>query len=191
MYKIFDSLLNWKDISVTNIEIFEKKQFSLQIFFSLLQVYMVYMVSFIFRLNASLLTVCTYKGFAYLLCWPRGRGRWLVCTRRFPFHESYLIFIIIFFWKLFFPHDIYPHPWPTTSTHYTPCCRRRTFSFVRAVAQAVPAATSQIHRRHMRTRLSGDCKSQEKLKTMLIQNFEGTTTSIMVFSKRPIERKVP
>ena len=27
----------------------------------------------------------------------------------------------------------------------------------------------------------GDCKSQEKLKTMLIQNFGGTTKSIMVF----------
>ena len=36
-------------------------------------------------------------------------------------------------------------------------CRRRMFSFVRKVAQLVPAATSQIHRRHMRTRLkNGD-----------------------------------
>ena len=32
-------------------------------------------------------------------------------------------------------------------------CRRRMFSFVREVSQAVPAATSQIHRRHVRTRL--------------------------------------
>ena len=35
-------------------------------------------------------------------------------------------------------------------------CRRPMFSFVREVSQAVPAATSQIHRRHMRTRLN-DC----------------------------------
>ena len=35
-------------------------------------------------------------------------------------------------------------------------CRRRMFSFVREVSQAVLAATSQIHRRHMRTRLN-DC----------------------------------
>ena len=30
--------LNWKDVSVTNVDIFEKKQFSLQFFFNLLQV---------------------------------------------------------------------------------------------------------------------------------------------------------
>ena len=30
--------LNWKDVSVTNVDIFEKKQFSLQFFYSLLQV---------------------------------------------------------------------------------------------------------------------------------------------------------
>ena len=35
-------------------------------------------------------------------------------------------------------------------------CRRRMFSFVREVSQAVLAATSQIHRRHMRTSLN-DC----------------------------------
>ena len=35
-------------------------------------------------------------------------------------------------------------------------CRGRMFSFVREVSQAVLAATSQIHRRHMRTRLN-DC----------------------------------
>ena len=34
-----------------------------------------------------------------------------------------------------------------------PSVYRRMFSFVREVAQAVPAATSQIHRQHMRTRL--------------------------------------
>ena len=31
-------------------------------------------------------------------------------------------------------------------------CRRRMFSFVREVAQVVPAVTSKIHRWHMRTR---------------------------------------
>ena len=32
-------------------------------------------------------------------------------------------------------------------------CQRSTFSFVREVAQVVPAATSQIHRRHIGARL--------------------------------------
>ena len=32
-------------------------------------------------------------------------------------------------------------------------CRRRMFSYVREVAQVVPAATSKIHRQHMRIRL--------------------------------------
>ena len=85
--------------------------------------YIVYRVSFIFRLNAFLVSVCT-KGFAYLLCWPRGRGiRLLVCTRRFSFHEFYNFLLsnfllFIFFGKLFLPttftdtHD--PRPLPTT-----------------------------------------------------------------------------
>ena len=46
----------------------KKKQFSLQFFFSLLQVNIVYSVSLIFRLNAFLVSICTYKGFAYFLC---------------------------------------------------------------------------------------------------------------------------
>ena len=32
-------------------------------------------------------------------------------------------------------------------------CQRRTFLFVREVAQVVPAATSQLHRRHIGARL--------------------------------------
>ena len=47
-----DHSLNWKDVSVTNVDIFAKKQFSLQFVFSLPQVYIVYRVCFIFRLNA-------------------------------------------------------------------------------------------------------------------------------------------
>ena len=46
------------------VDIFEKKQFSLQFFFSLLQVYIVSRVSFIFRLSAFLESVCT-KGLAF------------------------------------------------------------------------------------------------------------------------------
>ena len=107
--------LNWKDVSVTNVDIFEKKQFSLQFFYSLLQVYIVHRVSFIFHLDVLLVAVCT-RGFAYLLCWPRGRGIGLVCTRRFSFHEfykiCYSIFNFYFVWKTFFTHDIYPHPHP-------------------------------------------------------------------------------
>ena len=114
VYKIFAvtilkyHTLNWKDVSVTNVDIFDKKQFSLQFFFSLLQVY----------------TVCIVS---YLLCWPRGRGiGLLVCTRRFSFHEFYnfllfnfLIFIFLDFFFFFFTHDNYPHPRPTTFS-YTP-----------------------------------------------------------------------
>ena len=44
--------LEWKDVSVTNADIFDKEQFSLQFFYSLLQVYIVHRVSFIFHLNA-------------------------------------------------------------------------------------------------------------------------------------------
>ena len=124
--------LNWKDVSVTNVDIFEKKQFSLQFLYSLFQVYIVDRVSFIFHLNVFLVSVFT-RGFGYLLCWPRGRGIGLVCTRRFSFHEFYnfLLFIFLFFRKtFFFTHDIYPHPHPrpTTSTHYP---RPTTFSYTR------------------------------------------------------------
>ena len=136
--------LNWKDVSVTNVDIFEqprpqgafpwlwrergksavvtrlifeKNQFSLQFFHSLLQVYIVYRVAFIFHLNAFLVL-----GFAYLLCWPSGRGIGLVCTRRFSFHELLIFNFFSFLENLFFTHDIYPHPRPTilypqTTTH--------------------------------------------------------------------------
>ena len=94
------------------------------VFYCLLQFYMVYRVSFI------VVSVCS-KGFAYLLCWPRGRGVGLTCTWRFSFHEFYnflpfnfLIFIIFFGNPFFYPrhlptptfttHDKYPHPRPTT-----------------------------------------------------------------------------
>ena len=115
--------LNWKDVSVTNVDIFKKEQFSLQFFSSLLQVYIVYRASFIFHLNAFLVHVCT-RGFAYLFCWPRGRGIGLVCTRRFSFHEFYNFllfnFLILFFWKTFFLPTTFTHthdPRPTPTTH--------------------------------------------------------------------------
>ena len=57
--------LNRNDFSVTNFDIFEKEQFSLHFFYSLLQVYTVCRVSFIFYLNAFSVPV---KGFAYLFC---------------------------------------------------------------------------------------------------------------------------
>ena len=135
--------LNWKDVSVTNVDIFEKEQFSLQFFSSLLQVYIVYRVSFIFHLNPFLKPVCARR-FAHLFCWPRGRGIGLVCTRRFSFHEFYnfLLFnflIFIFLDDIFLPttfththdprptiHTHDPHPRPTTSTHYP---RPTTFSY--------------------------------------------------------------
>ena len=75
--------LNWQDVSATNVHIFEKKQFSLHFSLACFRVNVVYRVSFIFRLNAFLVSVCT-KGFSYLLCWPRGKGL-LVCTNGWDF----------------------------------------------------------------------------------------------------------
>ena len=110
MYKLFA-------VTIRNI--------SLQFVYSLLQVYIVHRVSFIFHLNVFLVSVCT-RGFGYLLCWPRERGKGLVCTRRFSFHEFYnfLLFnllIFISFWKtIFLPtpfthtHTHDPRPLPTT-----------------------------------------------------------------------------
>ena len=73
-----------------NVDIFEKKQFSL--LFSI-----VYRVSFISHLHAFLVSVCT-KGFPYLLCRPRGRGLGLlVCKRRFSFREIYNFLLFNFF----------------------------------------------------------------------------------------------
>ena len=64
------------------------------------------------------MSVCAF------LCWLRGRGIGLECTPRFSFHEFYnfLLFkflILIFFGRLFFTHDNYPHPHPrpTPTTH--------------------------------------------------------------------------
>ena len=53
------------DSKYHSLNIFEKEQFSLHFFYSLLQLYTVYRVSFIFHLNAFLVPV---KGFAYLFC---------------------------------------------------------------------------------------------------------------------------
>ena len=86
-----------------NVDIFEKKQFSL--LFSI-----VYRVSFISHLHAFLVSVCT-KGFAYLLCRPRGRGLGLlVCKRRFSFREIYNFLLFNFFLPSTFTHthDLYP-----------------------------------------------------------------------------------
>ena len=76
-----------------------------------------------FYLNFFLVSVCT-RGFAYLLCWPRGRGIGLVFTGRFSFHDCLQLFAIYFFnFNLFledfffFTHDNYPHPHPRPTTH--------------------------------------------------------------------------
>ena len=86
IFSIFLFCFVYKIFAVTNVDIFEKKQLSLRFFYSLVQVFIVHRVSFIFHPNTFLVSVCT-RGFAYLLCWPRGRGIRLVCTRRFSFHE--------------------------------------------------------------------------------------------------------
>ena len=78
------------------------------------------------------IAVCT-KWFTYLLCWPRGRGVALACTRRFSFHEFYNFLpfdflILIFFWKGFFYPRHLPTPTPTTHDLYP---RPTTFSYTR------------------------------------------------------------
>ena len=55
------------------VDIFAKKQLSLQFFCSLLRIYIVHKVSFIFHLNVFLVSVCA-SGFAYLLCLHSRRG---------------------------------------------------------------------------------------------------------------------
>ena len=119
----------YHSVSVVSVDIFEKEQFTLQFFYSLLQVYIVCRVSFIFHLNAFLVPVCT-RGFTYLFCWPRRRGMGLVCTRRFSFHEFYKFllfnFLIFLFWKAFISpttfththtHEPYPRHLTTLSAH--------------------------------------------------------------------------
>ena len=62
--------LNWKDFSVTNLRIsYWASNFSLAFFRS----YIVYRVSFIFPLNAFLVSLCT-KGFAYFALLTAGKG---------------------------------------------------------------------------------------------------------------------
>ena len=106
---------NWKDVSVTKVDFFEKKQLS-PVFYFLLQVYMLY------RVSLTVVSFCT-KGFAYLVCWPRGRGVGLTCTRRFSFHEFYnfLPFNFFFLENLILPttftHTHTHDPRPQTTTH--------------------------------------------------------------------------
>ena len=106
---------NWKDVSVTNVDFFEKKQFRLQ--FSMACYRFTWCTEFLLWVS-----VCT-KGFAYLLCLPREKGIGLVCTRGFSFHEFYNFkpnfYYFFFFWTTFFlpttfththTHDFYPLP---------------------------------------------------------------------------------
>ena len=69
------------------------------------------------------MSVCT-KGFAYLLCWPRGRGIGLLVmyAEIFRFmnfttfcYSFFLILIFFFLEKLFF--NPRPTPTPTSTTH--------------------------------------------------------------------------
>ena len=102
----------------------EKKQFIRQFFFSLLQVYIMYRVSFIFRQNAFLEFVCTNIKDSLFALLPRGRGIRLVCTRS-SFHEFY------FYGKRFY-HHIYPHPRPHLHSHSRPTFSRPLFPTLRA-----------------------------------------------------------
>ena len=67
IFSIFLFCFVYKIFAVTNVDIFEKKQLSLRFFYSLVQVFIVHRVSFIFHPNTFLVSVCT-RGFAYLLC---------------------------------------------------------------------------------------------------------------------------
>ena len=91
----------------------------------------------LYRVSLIVVSFCT-KGFAYLVCWPRGRGVGLTCTRRFSFHEFYnFLPFNFFFWKtLFYPRHL-PTLTPTTHTHdprpqpTTHYPRPTTFSYTR------------------------------------------------------------
>ena len=106
-----------------NVDIFEKQQFTLQFLYSLLQVYIVHRVSFIFHLNVL---QCPFVQEDAVICFAdRGEGEQEQgIGNRFSFHEFYnfLLFnFLIFFLKTFFlpttiahTHTHDPRPLPTT-----------------------------------------------------------------------------
>ena len=130
--------LNWKDVSVTNVDmfeqprpqgafpwlwrergksalgtrlIFEKNQFSLQFFHSLLQVYIVYRVAFIFHLKAFLVAVWLKDS---LICFAdRGEGKWDWYVRGDFYFTNFTTFLIFFFFENFFLPTTFNH----THTH--------------------------------------------------------------------------
>ena len=57
------------------------------------------------------------KGFAYLLCWPRGREVGLACRRRFSFHEFYNFLPFNFLILIFFLENFFFLPKTFTHTH--------------------------------------------------------------------------
>ena len=101
--------LNWKDVSVKNIDISSVSIFSLA--------YLSYHSAqsfFYFSPKCLLVSVCT-KGFAYLLCSPRGRGiGLLVCTRRLSFHEFYNCLLLKLNFFLEFLPTTFTYTRPTT-----------------------------------------------------------------------------
>ena len=124
--------LNWEDVSVTNVDIFEKKLFSLQFVFSLPQLGLHSVQSlFYFSPKCLLVSVCT-KGFAYFALLTAGKGNrtpgmYAEIFRFMNFTNfCYLIFYFFIFWKkfFFFTHDIqFTHTHthdrrPLLTTHY-------------------------------------------------------------------------
>ena len=113
-----------------NVDIFEKQQFTLQFLYSLLQVYIVHRVSFIFHLNVF---QCPFVQEDSVICFAdRGEGEQEQgMGNRFSFHEFYnfllfsFVIIIIFLKTVFFPrqlptpttHTQDPHLRPTPTTH--------------------------------------------------------------------------
>ena len=69
-----------------------------------------------------------------------GDLRFINILQLFSIYFFQLLYFIIFFYT-FFTHDIYPHPRPTTSTHYP---RPTTFSY-----------TPAKHSRHLRSPITG------------------------------------
>ena len=127
-YKIFAvTILNITPLTERTFQsrmltFFEKKQFSLQ--FSVTCYRFTLCTEFLI-----LVSVCT-KWFAYLLCWPRGRGVGLACTRSrsnrllhvhgagdFCFMNFTTLCLLIFKFKFFFLEIFFFLPATFTHTH--------------------------------------------------------------------------
>ena len=105
------------------------------------------------------------------LCLPRGKGRGLVCTRKFSFREFYnfLLFyflIVIFLENCFFPttftHSHDPHRYPRPATHDP---RQRITPSLDQPSRASPDQTQSSYSRSTQSSYSRSTQSNKSRST--------------------------